>query len=204
MPATKALLLCETLLTCMIGFEWSSRRCRPCAGARLRNHLHRPDRRGAHVHRGPEIPTHIPSLGSTKLISLAFVDDVIQAPSRAVAFFSHPFTQQQSTEAEVPEDGCERGILEQFGVVAHEDVNVSRLVVLIGPDHRMIAHLGAGVGRIGGLVNPRQNVHIRARRFVVGVPLLLIHYERFAHIFHDRVRRIFYDDRRRQTSEYSR
>src|SRR6267154_2401050 len=111
MPATKARLRCQTLPTLMIGFEWSSRRCRPRAGARLLNHLHRPDRCWAHVHRGPEIPTHIPSLGSTKPISLAFVDDVIQAPSRAVAFFSHSFTQQQSTEAEAGSYPNFRGLL---------------------------------------------------------------------------------------------
>src|ERR1700722_3129036 len=81
-------------------------------------------------------------------------------------------------------------------MVAHENVNISSLVVLICPDHRMISHFCAGVWRIRGFVNSRQYVNIRTWGFVVRVPLFPINNKGCCHILHHRMRRIFDDDGR--------
>src|SRR6266568_4405885 len=83
---TNALWSCGTLLmgTIVVARSWWSGRLR--FSLRLRDHLHCPDRSRTHVHRGPEIPIHIPRFRCAEPISFAVVDHVVQTPRRAVAF----------------------------------------------------------------------------------------------------------------------
>ena len=76
------------------------------------------------------------------------------------------------------EDSGESRVLKQLGVMAHEDVDITRLHVLIGPDHRMIAaHLDDGIRRVRRLIHMGQHVNVGTGRLVVGAPLLLLHHE---------------------------
>src|ERR1700719_314804 len=82
-------------------------------------------------------------------------------------------------------------------MMAHKDVHIAGLHMLVRPNYRMIAaHLGGGVRRIRRLINVGQHVNIGTRRLVVRVPLLLLYYERWRNIRHYRMRVVFYDDGR--------
>src|SRR5258708_26752226 len=89
---------------------------------------------------------------------------------------------------------CENGILKMLRTVSHENIDISSLVVFVCPDHGMVAHLGGGIGRIGALVHPRQHVHMRARRLVVGVPLFIFNREVSTKVPHRGMSRILDDD----------
>jgi len=63
----------------------------------------------------------------------------------------------------VEEHGREGAVLEQIGFVAELEVHVSRRVVRVGPDDRMIAHLQAARRRVAVLVDVCEHVHVGPR-----------------------------------------
>src|ERR1700722_421068 len=77
-------------------------------------------------------------------------------------------------------------------MMTHEDVDVSRFVMLVRPHHGMVSHLDRRGWRVGVFVDARQNVYVRPRRMVVGVPLLVFYFEGTGKIFHRWVGRVFY------------
>ena len=85
------------------------------------------------------------------------------------------------------EEGGEGGVLEEVGVVAHEDVYVACFDVLVGPDYGVVAHLDGGVRGIGLFVDAGEDVDVRARGLTPGVPLLVLDGEGWGKVFHCRM-----------------
>src|ERR1700723_699990 len=83
--------------------------------------------------------------------------------------------------------------------MSHEDIDVSRLIVLVGPDHWMVAHLDRRIRLITALADAGEHVHVWPRRVVPRVPLFVLDRERAGDAFHRGVRWIF--DRHRSISE---
>src|ERR1039457_508121 len=68
-------------------------------GGRL-GHLHRPDRGGAHIHRGTKVSVDLIGFGGPEPVSLRFIDHVIDAPSRVVAFILQSIRQHERGHTE--------------------------------------------------------------------------------------------------------
>lgn len=77
----------------------------------------------------------------------------------------------------VVEEGSEGGVLEELGVVAHEDVYVAGFHVLVCPYDGMVAHLDFAVGLIGIFIDTGEHMNIGPRRFVPRVPLFVFNGE---------------------------
>src|SRR5580704_3312151 len=79
--------------------------------------------------------------------------------------------------------------------MAHENVDVPGLDVLVGPDHWMVSHLQIRGRGIGFFVDAGQHMNVGARRSVVGVPLFVIDHEWRGDPFHRRMILVFNRDR---------
>ena len=97
----------------------------------------------------------------------------------------------RSPEDRVAKDRGERRVFEQIRVMPHEDIDVSGLVVLIGPDHGMIAHLDLRVRAITVLTYAGKHVNIRSRRLVPCVPFLVRNRKWTRHALHRGMRLVF-------------
>jgi peroxiredoxin len=97
----------------------------------------------------------------------------------------------RSPEDRIAEDCGKRRVFEQIRMMAHKDIDVSGLVALIGPDHRMIAHLDLRIRVITVLTYAGKHVNIGSRRLVPCVPFL-VHNRKWArHAPHRGMRLVF-------------
>lgn len=63
----------------------------------------------------------------------------------------------------IVEEGCVSRVLEEIGMMTHEDVDISRFDVLVGPDDGVVAHLDVGVGGISIFVNAGEDMDVWPR-----------------------------------------
>src|SRR5262249_34328729 len=102
-----------------------------------------------------------------------------------------------SPEDRVPEQLHELGAFKQSAMVAHEDIEITRLVMRVRPYHGMIApHLDHVRGDVARLIDRSQYIHIGPRRLAPGVPFLLLDHERLRQSFGERAGPVFDPDDR--------
>src|ERR1700733_8608877 len=88
-------------------------------------------------------------------------------------------------------------------MMPHEDIDIPRLLVIVGPNHRVIAtHLDLRLGCVAVLVYSSQHVNVRPGVFVPGVPLLVFDQEGARETFHYGVMRIFHVHRAGSEGSY--
>ena len=78
-------------------------------------------------------------------------------------------------------------VLEELGVVAHEDVDVAGFDVLVRPDYGVVAHFDFAVGLISAFIDAGKDVDVGAGGFVPGVPLFVRYGEGRRDVMHDGV-----------------
>ena len=55
-------------------------------------------------------------------------------------------------------------------MMSHKDIDISGLVMFVGPDDGMVSHLNGGVGEIRRFIDVGEYVHVGPGALVVGIP----------------------------------